>query len=202
MARTTDQLLDQVERFVPPEDRPTLRPLLAGHSAAQAVVEAARNNMLSAVTLAGADGRWLTLLARGYGIRRATDETDEVLRTRLRYPERQLTPGAIIDRVNDLLSPYTSTLAVLEEWWEVPSYIEDGWYLDHFGLSGGPHWFVVRCPVIGEIPHGTAYIGIDLYLDHSFLGADEHPVYERIAAEVDRIRAAGVRAALFIDSSL
>jgi|GEM_PF-4827563 len=202
MGRTTDQLLAQAERFVSPEDRESLRPLLAGVAAVMARVEASRDGMRDSATVGASAGRWLTLLARGYGLRRATNETDAQLRERVRFPERQLTKAAILDRVNAILSAYTTKQAQMVQWWETTSYIGYDWYLDHGRISGGPHSFLLLIPLVGEMPGGAAFLGAT-YLDYDmYLGVHEHPVYELIATEVDRIKACGVRAYVAIDSSL
>lgn len=201
MARTVDELLEQIERFVPADDRLLLRPLFAGIAACMRECELAGDDMVDAATVGSSVDKWLTLLARSYGLRRASLETDAQLRSRIRYPERQLTKAAILDRVNAILAPYTATEAEMLQWWEASTYLGYAWYLDHGRMSGGPHSFLLLVPLVGDLPGGASFLGAT-YLSATYLGVHEHEVYDLISAEVDRIRAAGVRGYVAIDATL
>jgi len=151
-------------------------------------------DMRDASTVAGADGKWLTLLARGYGVVRATDEGDAALRARLRNVENKLTRQAILDAVNALLAPYSGQPAQMAEWFE-----EDGafWldfdFLDDQRLLGEWHTFYLFAPLVGTAAWGDLFLD-DAFLDAEYLGAGpDHPIYASITAEVERLRAAGVR---------
>jgi hypothetical protein len=201
MARTTDQLLAQLERFVPPQLRP-LRPVLAGICAMLRRGEIAADDFSLSSTIGGAEGIWLTLLARGYGVERATGESDESLRARLRNVEDKLTKTRILRRVNELLSEYTDEQAELLEHWANGFYFDNDDYFDDDLVLDQHNAFTLVCPLVGdEIPVGNDYLD-SMYLDDAYLGSGEgiHPVYLAIVAEVERLRAAGVRWWLLVES--
>jgi len=186
-------LVAQIERFLPPGFSAS-REILAGVAAALDRARQVNEDLALASTIGGAEGKWLTLMARGYGLSRATHETDVSVRRRLRNVEDRLTCQAILDAVNRLLEPYTATEAVLYEWFD-----EDGafWldfdFLDDQRILGEWNTFYLFVPLLGEAAWGDAFLD-DAFLDDAFLGAGpEHPVYPAIVAEVERLRAAGVR---------
>lgn len=162
-----------------------------------AAIEEAQDTGEAAVleaSIGGAEGKWLTLLARGYGVTRATGETDGSLRGRLRNVEDKVTPQAILDAVNSLLAPYTATEAELVEWFEGDgAFWLDYDYLDDQRLFGEWHTFYLIVPLLGEAAWGDFYVDSS-FLDDEFIGAGpDHPVYAAIVAEVERLRAAGIR---------
>ena len=211
MARSTSALVERLVAFLPPEDGTVLEPLLGGLAAMFSQVES-DGDALQVEATYEASGKWLTLQARGLGIERATGETDTDLRTRMRNAEDNITRASIQAAIDALLAPYTSDTALIIEWWEGP-------YLDHVGdaalwldgtvyLSPGPHGVLIIVPRIGDAEWGGAYLDnvdeLGAYLDRLFyLGSEaiEHPVYEAIWAEVERLRAAGVAVWMIIDDS-
>jgi hypothetical protein len=194
MARSTDELLEQLERFVPPQLQP-LRPVLAGIAAMLRRAEIAGDDFAGAVSIGGAEGVWLTLLARGYGVERSTDETDDSLRTRLRNVEDKLTKARILAVVNALLAPHTSEQAQLLEHWANGAYLDQDAYADQALLLDQHNAFTLLCPLIGEMPYGDAWCDQSYADDDAYCGSGTgmHPVYDAIVAEVERLRAAGVR---------
>lgn len=188
MARSTDELLEQLERFVPPEYAP-LRPVLAGLAAMLVEAEETTDGLITSQTVGGAEGIWLTLLARGYGVDRATDETDSSLRYRLRNPEQQLTKAAILEAVNALLAEYTADEAELLEHWANGIYMTEedddtDIFFDDAEIFDQHNAFTLRCPLLDPFEVG-----------------DEHPVYVAIVVLVEQLRAAGVRWWLIVEDS-
>ncbi len=178
MPRTTDELVDELLRFLP-ERFAGCRELLAPVAGQLAhVLAVAELDFIEHTTVTGARGPWLTLLARGYGIRRATGELDASVRLRLRFVEDAQTKPAIEGAVNALLAPYTSSTCELVEHWADgvacdASEVEAAFIVDVSELYGARLAFTLIVPLVADDP--------------------THPVYNTIAAEVGRLKAAGVR---------
>lgn len=179
-------------RFAASED------ILAGFAAALAAASQTGVDLVEQTTVDGGEGKWLTLHARGYGVLRATDETDASVRTRLQNVGDALTKTSILAAVNALLAPYTDEQATMIEWWESDGafYLDDGDYLDTDRLLGAWHTFYLFLPFLGNREWG------DFFLDSGFIGdagggylggGPAHPVYIAIIAAVERLRAAGTR---------
>lgn len=198
MARSTAELLAQLRRLLPGHYE-SAEALLAGFAAAQGLAETAAEVLRDLATIEQGTGMWLTLHAHGLGIKRATGESDESLRIRLRAVEDQVTRIAIKAAVDRLLTPPDACRIV--EWYEGP-YLDNensaGLWLDNDGswLSGGPQSFLVVIPRQSTgFEWGDSYLDSDLYLDSegAYLAeGPEDPVYAAIINEVERIRAAGV----------
>ena len=192
MARTTAEILLQLEAALPSWALP-LRPVLAGIAAQLAQVEATGESLVDFTTVEGAEGAWLTLLARGYGVQRATGETDPSIRMRLQASPDQLTRPAILGAANAMLAGLTDRQASLIEPWDDGFADRDAW-ADHTILCDQHNSFVLVLPLVGEAVTGNAYADRDAYADFDFAGSDgEHPVYEAIRALINDLRAAGVR---------
>ncbi len=174
MARTLAQVVAQMKLFLPPEYEP-YDPIIAGFAAMFVLAEIAGDDLALAVTIAGSEGQWLTLLARGFGIRRADLEADPTLRERLRNLEEVLTKDSIENAVDVLLAPFTSGTSTVIEHWDAPMQAMD---------------FDAACDVsllFDLNPAITVFVPL--------IGGDPNdPVYASIFAEILRIRAAGVRA--------
>lgn len=192
MPRTTQELLDRLFAFLPPEYE-SAEPLLAGLAAAQNEAEIAVDSLSdslpfgpmavtlpdgSVVTYLGAEDIWLDLHAKGYGLTRSVGESDAQLRIRLRTITERVTRPAILDAVNVLIAPH-AVVATMVEWFEEPfldlveTVAVGGWYLDSTLLSGGPNSFVLYVPVIGA-------------------GYSE-PIYDSVISLVETLRAAGIQ---------
>lgn len=202
MARTTDELLAQLERLLPGY-YDVAEPLLAGFAASTRLGEVAVDILRPLATIGGASGKWLTLQAHGHGILRASGEGDPSLRKRLRHVEDRLTPNAIKAAVDDLIAPDT---CVIVEWFDAP-YLDDpevsGVWLDNSSalLSGGRHSFLVLIPNQGTGFEFGEFLDTSLFLDGTFVGeATEAAEYAAIINEVERIRAAGVFWRLVLES--
>lgn len=192
MARTTAEILLQLEAALPSWALP-LRPVLAGIAAQVAQVEATGEALVDSTTVEGAEGVWLTLLAKGYGVHRSTAETDATVRLRLQAPPDQLTRPAVLDAANALLAALTATEATMIEPWDDGFADRDAW-ADRTILCDQHNSFVLVLPLVGEAVSGSAYLDRDAYMDFDFAGSDgEHPVYEAIRALINDLRAAGVR---------
>lgn len=196
MARTTDEVLAQLRKLLPAHYA-SAEALLAGFAAALGQAEVALDTLRDLATVEDGTGMWLTLQAHGYGIRRATDESDESLRIRLRAVEDQLTVPAIKAAVDRLIAPDVCRII---EWFDGP-YLDDegvpGAWLDcsDCWASGGPQSFLVVIPKRSTgFAWGDSYLDSDLWLDvESYLSeGPEDPAYAAIISEVERIRAAGV----------
>jgi hypothetical protein len=196
MARTTDEVLAQLRKLLPAHYA-SAEALLAGFAAALGLAEVALDTLRDLATVEDGTGMWLTLQAHGYGLRRATGETDESLRIRLRAVEDQVTRPAIKAAVDRLIAPDECQII---EWFDQP-YLDDegetGAWLDCSGcwVSGGPQSFLVVVPMQSTgFASGDGYLDSTLYLDvESYLAeGPEDPAYAAIINEVERIRAAGV----------
>lgn len=173
---TVSDYIEQLKAYLPGlfSARDELLAIFAG---AMVEVLSRAETLASLVDIGTSTGIWLTLLARSYGIERATNEPDAALRERIRNLDEALTVQSIEDAVNALLDPYTATLAYIVEHW-----------------SSGPVLDIEEDPplsfVVGSTTLWDDYLGFTLYVPD--LG-DEHEVYAAIYAEVERIRAAGTR---------
>jgi len=220
MARTTQELLDRLFSFLPP-DYETAEPLLAAIAAAMEKAELAGDSLANVlpfgeaimalpsggtVVYTGAEGIWLDLHAAGYGLARQPGETDGLLRDRLRLVADRVTRESILTAVNVLLIPFGVTATMLE-WWEEPyldveeSVAPGGLYLGSTFLSGGPNSFLVLVPVVGlgYSVSGDPHLDVDAWLDSMFAGTDvQDPVYAAIIALIETLRAAGIRWRLII----
>lgn len=194
--RTKEQLLSQLRKMLPGH-YVQAEPLLAGFCAALENAESVAEVMALLATIEDGEGMWLTLQARGLGIKRGSGESDESLRTRLRIIEDQVTKPAIKAAVDRILDPDECEVI---EWFDQP-YLdytgETGAWLDNPDtlLSGGPSSFIIRIPKQSTFFDFGEHLDISAWLDSSdfFLGdAPEDPVYAAIINEVNRIRAAGV----------
>jgi len=196
MARATAEILTQLRKLLPGHYE-SAEALLAGFAAAQGLTESTIDTLRDLSTVELGTGMWLTLHAHGLGIKRATGESDESLRIRLRAVEDQLTKPAIKAAVDRLIAPDECQII---EWYDQPyldSETDEGAWLDCSGcwLSGGPRSFLVVIPRQETgFSWGNSYLDSDLYLDIEAYLADgpEDPVYAAIINEVERIRAAGV----------
>lgn len=199
MARTTEQLLEQAQRLLSPVFAGPLEPVLGAFCAALATAEDSVEGLHERATLEGATGQWLDLHGQGQGLTRRDGEGDDGYRMRQRRPDEQLTPSAILNGVNILLSPYTDTEAVLIEPWRDGPFMDHA-YLDHTIVGTDLLSFVVATPRVGT-PAGDVGAYMDhVFMDYTFLSADhDHPVYASIYELIQRARAAGVRGYLFID---
>jgi hypothetical protein len=206
MARSVDDILAQVERFIPPEWRVQLRPLLAGRAAQMREAELLSEDCATSATVGGAEDDWLTLLALGHGVRRSTSEIDASLRERLRNPADALTKPAILDAVNAILAAYgSSDEAVMIEHWRDGLFFDDFYAGDDATIADEHNAFTLIVPEIDEFPTGLYFFDDEVYLDDEDAwlsgGTGESAVYAAIVALVNQMRAAGVRWWLFIDTT-
>lgn len=195
--RSTPDLLEQLQRFLPPSFCGAT-PLLGGFAAAQAEAEAAVDLLRPQATLGCATDIWLTLQAHGYGVLRASGESDGSLRGRLRRVDDLVTRVALKSLVDELIAPDECQII---EWFETPYLDNDAW-LDSMLVSGGPHSFLVVISDQGAgFDHVGAFVDSDFWLDSAFIGeAVEPAVYAAIINQVERARAAGTFWRLVIDS--
>ncbi len=192
-------ILATYEQLVPKQYR-AMRPLMSGWAAAFDQADIAGDTLRVNVSVATAAGKWLDLLAVGFGLRRQPSESDDSLRYRIQHPADALTRPAILDVVNAYLTtigePATATMI---EWFQGPALDVDFW-LDQTVLQDRGASFVLIVPQIGNTIAGSGYLdseafGVDLYLGSDGIS----PAYDAIIALVNAIRAAGVRWWLRID---
>jgi hypothetical protein len=209
VSATTAQLLAQIERFGPRRYL-AVRAILAGIAAQLAAADAVVESFATSSTVGGASGAWLTLLARGYGIDRAQDETDASLRDRLRDPVPLVTPAALLEGVDAILADYTATPARLVETRRAIGALlggpdEPALILDLSRFGDWNH-FTVIVPRIGDAWGGGSVLEL-LDPAHGFilgigvlgLSGEIHPAYFAIVAFLRRARAAGIRVSLAIE---
>jgi hypothetical protein len=188
MARTTDELLAQLERFLPPEMAP-LRPVLAGIAAMMRQAELFKDACIDAAKHTTAEGIWLTLLAQGYGVRRATGESDASLLDRLQNVPDALTVTALEDAANRLLADLTGTEAYILEHWANRFFCDGDGYCDQGDpLLDQHNAFALVCPLVGDLPSSETY------------PTGEHAVYAAIFAAIQQLKAAGVRWCLVVQA--
>lgn len=200
MARTTAAILAQAERHIPEVYRVKLRPLLAAWSAALRQAELVADSASLATTVGGADGIWLDLLARGYGILRAPDETDTTLQARIRNVANRLTVTAIVDQTDALLPSGTSSLI---EHWRSGIFVTDD---DDLVVDPGDG-FSAYCDCAEMVPGAVGFASFIYDAHNAFtlvlplFGTvdDLDAVYSAIVSQTERLRAAGVRWWILID---
>lgn len=191
----TDELLVQLERFLPPEYE-SYRPILAGYAAAAARAREVLDDLVGEVSIGGADGLWLTLLAHGYGVSRATLETDASLRIRLRNVAGKVTRPVLLGIADQLLAAYTELPAEMVEHWGAGVYCDDETATcDASVLFDQHNAFTLLVPQLAEAVVGVAFCD-QAFADVDFAGGGavaRHPAYAALLSEIDRARAAGVR---------
>jgi len=198
MSRTTNEVLAQAMKFLPPRYQ-SIEEVIAGVAAIQAERESTAETFAEASTIGGADGTFLTLLAKGFGVNRALEETDDSVRFRLRNAEEQVTRASILSAVNTVLAPYTNDTATMLEPWEEGFLDVDMWF-DNTIFSDLHNGFVLVVPLVGDAPTGSMFFDSEYFDGEVYFGGGvEHPVYSIIIALVERIRAAGIRWRLYID---
>lgn len=202
---TKDELYNQLRRFLP-DYYDVLDPVLWAMAAAMEVAADTSDDLADSATIEGAEGAFLTLLARGYGIIRATSESDDTLRTRLRNVEDKATRGAILDAVNAILAPFTGDQAEMREHWDAGIFLDDEAYVDdpETVLYNEHNAFTLLVPALEDVSTQDFYVD-QSYADQSYTDAapsDFSTVYAAIIAEVERLRAAGIRWWLVISPEL
>lgn len=206
MARTTAQIAGELAKYMPTHLSVPADPLLGGTAAAMQAAEAAGFTLSDLSTIGGATGKWLDLIAIGHGTRRQSGEEDAALRARLRRPHLGVTVSNIKAQVDYLLASVGLGECMIIEWFDGP-YVDEDAYLDFVPVVADRAWFLVVVPVAGTAPEvGWSFLDRDAYVDRdAFLGAiDASPdlaVYAAIVALVNSIKAAGMRWALYIDST-
>jgi hypothetical protein len=202
---STNDLLAQLRRHLPTH-YDVLDPVLGGVAAALAEgLRVVDEELQGSVSVGGASGTWLTLLARGYGVRRGNAEGDASLRTRVRNAEGAVTKQALEAAANALLAEYTGEQAEVVEHWAARVFLDDEAYADDAELFDQHNAFTLRVPRLIEGGGVGGFLGVDAWADQSFADASQgadHPVYGAIIAEIERLRAAGVRWWLLLDSEV
>lgn len=199
MSRTTAAVSAELARFVGPAYG-AMDPLYGGMGAAFAASEAAAESLAGVLSIEGAEGKWLDLLGRGYGQRRAADEDDDAYRIRLRTPPGGVTRAGILDAVNALLTEYGAADAVMEEWWET-GYLDHSLYLDYHNFNDPRNRFLLILPLIGDVDGAASYFDV-VYLDHdAYMGTSLNwAPYLAIIKLVGALKAAGVKWGIYINA--
>lgn len=174
---TLEELIAQMKLYLPSSTWSGRDDLLASAAAPIARARCAADEMVEDVKIGTADGVWLDLLARTYGLRRAPGEVDGDLRLRLQNVEEALTCAALLAAANAILLQYTATPAVCVEHFEQGPVLDDE-------TVGPPITAVTDTSFLwGTIPGFTILVP-DL--------GNTHPAWGPIYAEIERLRAAGV----------
>lgn len=178
----TTYLTEQAARLLGDAFAPLL-PLQAGTAAALAEAAAAVETWADAGTISTAEDVWLDLLARGFGLYRKAGESNADLRIRIAAVPKLVTPAAMEQVVNAIITPDSCT--VVEHWKarvfcddEADEYVND-LFCDEDTLLGVRNGVTVVCP-------------------ESLTDAQELA----IAAALESVRAAGVRAWAVFDDTL
>ena len=198
--RTRTAILAEIMATLPANLR-SLSPVLAGTATALELTEQAASDLASNLEIGTAEGQWLDLIAKGQGLRRQVGETDTSLRQRLRTTPDALTRPAILAAVDAILAEYSAGHSYMIEWFDGP-YLDDAYLDDPESLyGGGPNTFILIVPAVAGVPVSGSYLD-ESYLDDSYLGnAGYSPLYQSISAAVERIRAAGVRWWIALDTT-
>lgn len=191
---------EALQRFVPPdlqgETGSRLEAVWAGLGAALADIEAGSEALLAVGKLATAEDMFLDLHARGLGVRRGSGESDASLRVRARVVSRKVTKPAIQAVLNSILDTETEERAHVYDRMDAL-----GWAVEEDAAEEA----ALLCD------HLSIYIALPLLPQpEDALGAEvgaleeapmdlfpEHPLMAVLRAEVNRLRAAGVRAFFF-----
>lgn len=203
MARTKAEILEQLLRFLPPRFA-AYSDVISGWAAGFETADELWEALAESTTIGGASGTFLTLLARDHGVKRQDGETDAGVRARMRTVNGQVTRPAILEAVNAVLSQYTEEQATMLEKKDGPT-LDHSFILGVSRLSDAHNSFVLVVPQVGAAYGGKAVVGgatigggpSPLILG---IGTSLHPVYPALRALVNRIRAAGVRASIAIDT--
>lgn len=144
-----------------------------------------------------ATGIFLDLHAAGWGLRRATSETDASLRIRLRsYPE-QVTPNAIEGTAQDLVQAVDpAETAYLLEHWEDGAFAADA---ASTGIDG--HTFADQGVEYLPGRIGSWADGFSIILSDDIYGDPTDSRYEAIVAAIESIRPHGARWWLVVDNA-
>lgn len=202
-ARTVQQIADELARMIPAHTSGPAEPLLGGAAAVLQSAESTGYDALAATTVGGADGKWLDLILRGAGMQRSDGETDAGARARIRNPQFGITSANIKAQVDAILAAYGLGECLILEWFDGPALSVDA-YLDFVSVVDAPNWFLLVVPSIAE-ELAFDYLGF-MYLDRdSYLGSwvtdPGAGAYPAIIAAVNPLRAAGIRWALYIDTT-
>lgn len=178
----TTYLTEQAARLLGDAFAPLL-PLQAGTAAALSEAAAAVETWADSATVGTSEGLWLDLIARGFGLYREESESNADLRLRIARVPKALTPAAMEQAVNAILTP--SSCTVVEHWKarvfcddHADEYVTD-LFCDEDTLLGVRNGVTVICP------EGLA---------------DE--VELAICAVLNDLRAAGVRVWVVFDDDL
>jgi hypothetical protein len=177
-ARTTDEHLARSLEHLPPAFHP-LRSVLVGIAAQLHLADALAADLATTATVAGAEGPWLTMLARGQGVRRANGEQDVALRSRLRNIEDLVTPPAVLAAVESVLDLYDDNPASIVEHFAAP----------HMALDVD-----AACDLTDLFDRNPGFTVLVPPID----GVEGHPGHAAIYAEIRRVKAFGVPAWMFI----
>ena len=186
MATDVDSVIDELIKLVPSRYQAS-REVLAAFAGPLAVATDWVEENAPISDFEGSYGIWRTLLAKSYGVYRATEETDELLLVRMRNPDERLTPVSILKAVNDILATRTTTQAQLIEFFAIEPNMVLGTEVVAFSFILGrsitefePGSFIIILPDFGDI---------------------NDPIYQSIAAEVNSIRGAGIKSYFLVQGA-
>ena len=183
---TTNEHLDQILRRLPPRYEASEAILSASAAQLALVLNNARDGFRATGFFEAAEAQWLTLHATGYGLVRATGETDASLRGRLRNVGDSLTRPALLAAVDALLvARGTAVAAIMIEWFARDTVLDTLTFPYPFIISRSylvtrTNSFIIIVPDFGDLTD---------------------PVYSSILNEVERLRAGGVRWSLVVDGA-
>lgn len=202
-ARTVQQITDELARMIPAHTAGPAEPLIGGAAAVLQAAESAGYDAAATTTIGGADGKWLDLMLRGVNSQRADGETDASVRARLRDPQLGITRANIKAVVDAILSAFGVGECLILEWFEGPALDRD-FYLDYVSIIETPNWFLIVVPSIAENLTtsylDSTYMDRDMYLG-DWVVDPAVGAYAAINAAVHLIRAAGIRWALYVDTT-
>lgn len=178
----TTYLTEQAARLLGDAFAPLL-PLQAGTAAALAEAAAAVETWTDSATISTAEGDWLDLLARGFGLYRKAGESNADLRDRIAAVPKLLTPAAMELVVNAIITPSACTVV---EHWKARVFCDD--HADEYVTD----LFCDEDTLLG-VRNGVSVICPEGLTDAQELA---------ICAALDGVRAAGVRVWAVFDDDL
>ena len=181
MSRTVEEIIELGTSFLA-AGHTGLVPLLAGVASSLSAVEEALEDYEEALTVAGADGRYLDLIGKNVGAYRSSEQSDEDFREVIRTPVNKVTRAALeeaMDRV--FISAFPTLTYDIYETWLDSTHLDVDAYCTWDRIIDQPRGFVIRVDVV--------VLNVN------------HPIYAAIVAEITRISRAGALWALVIEDA-
>lgn len=194
--RTTEEIEAQLYRVLPPdlelEAGTRLNAVVFGGATGLAEAEATVEQLMEQATIGGGEDIWLKMQADDLAVQYTADQTDEQLRVALRNIQDKVTPVAIVSGVNALLATVTDSQAYLVDRMDGTSATVEEAAAQEAACMWEWNAFWLYLPELppAEAPGAVEEAAAEGDWPESWLRAS---LYDVLEAEVDRLRAAGIR---------